>query len=126
MKRFITLAVLSAVAGCTGVEGETYLGRPGSPAWFSTASPATIADHFSRLCAAYGFRPGTPEMASCIQKEAAVRRQESAMLSASNAAMAQARARMMTQNQSPQITIRPPIHCTTSSGGYRSVNTTCW
>lgn len=67
----VTAALLTA---CTGVQGETYLGRPGSPAWFATASPDTIADYFVRRCQTYGFQLGTPEMAQCVQQEAGAAR----------------------------------------------------
>lgn len=81
MKRAAALAFM-LLAGCQGVDGETYMGVPGSPAWFSTASPNTIAAYFSKRCTAYGFQPGTPEMAQCIQNEAASSRMASAQRSA--------------------------------------------
>jgi hypothetical protein len=65
----LLLAAL-VVAGCTGSQGETYLGLPGSPAWFATASSQTVADYYGQRCVSYGFKPGTVEMAQCIQSEA--------------------------------------------------------
>jgi len=55
-------------AGCsTGVNGETVMGRPGSPAWFNSASPQTIAAHFTEVCKTYGFQPNTPQFADCLK-----------------------------------------------------------
>lgn len=81
VKRFVLIG-LWALAGCTGVDGEKYLGRPGSPAWFATASPNTQASYFRDRCATYGFKPGTVEMAQCIQAEAGSSRQTAAFRSA--------------------------------------------
>lgn len=100
--------LLVLMAGCTGVDGEQYMGRPGSPAWFATASPNTIAAYFAQSCTAYGFKPGTPEMAQCIQQEAGNKRSTNtakmntwAQINAANANAAQANAtanRMRTTN----------------------------
>lgn len=73
--RLVVCAVMiAAISGCTGVDGEHYLGRPGSPAWFATASSDTIAAYYGKRCSAYGFRPGTDAMAQCIESEAQGRR----------------------------------------------------
>lgn len=121
MKNVSIAVALLALAGCTGVDGETYLGRPGSPAWFSTASPATIATHYRQQCVAYGFAPGTPAMSQCIQREVASGRQAAAARSASaNAGMMQASAIMAQQNQ-----YRRPVHCTSMRTG-SLVSTNCY
>jgi hypothetical protein len=98
------------LAGCTGVNGEKYLGMPGSPAWFATASPQTIAAHFADQCAAYGFQPGTTAMAQCIRQEAASKRQSNAIRSAAVNA---------------QIAASQPKH-TTCSGFGNMVNCTTY
>lgn len=46
------------------------IGMPGSPAWHVTTSPTQQAAYFGERCETYGFRPGTTEMAYCIQNEA--------------------------------------------------------
>lgn len=84
--------LLVVSTGCTGTQGETYLGAPGSRAWFATAAPETVAAYFSKRCAAYGFQPGTPAMAQCIQSEAQSRQNQNAIRSA---ALAQANAQEM-------------------------------
>jgi hypothetical protein len=81
---------LVLIAGCTGVDGEKFIGAPGSPAWFSTASPNTVATYFRDRCTAYGFVQGTPEMAQCIQQEAASKRQSNAIRGAAIASANQA------------------------------------
>lgn len=63
MRRLLPAVILVLVAGCTGV------GMQGSPAWLATASPETQAEYFRKRCVSYGFRPGTVEMAQCIQTE---------------------------------------------------------
>jgi len=88
MVRVYSLALLPLIAvasGCTGSTGETYLGRPGSPAWFATAAPQTIADYYAQQCASYGFKPGTVEMAQCIQSEAQGGRNRAAVRQAASA-----------------------------------------
>lgn len=77
-----------ALAGCTGTQGETFLGRPGSPAWFATAAPETIAAYFVTRCQTYGFKPGTVEMAQCVQQEAGQSRNRNALKMAVIAATA--------------------------------------
>lgn len=63
-------ALIFALTGCgTGTDGKQYYGRPGSPAWFKTASPNTIKKHFTDICTSYGFTEGSEAMASCMQKE---------------------------------------------------------
>jgi len=110
-----TLIVLLALAGCTGVDGERYLGAPGSRAWFATASPDTIADYFGKRCAAYGFKQGTPEMAQCIENEAQSRQHNNAIRSAAAAQIATAR-----QPQPRRI-----VNCTSTAMG-NMVNTNCY
>jgi hypothetical protein len=71
------LAILPALltVGCIGTAGETYVGLPGSPAWFATASPQTVAAYYEQRCQGYGFQPGTTAMAQCVQQEALAKRQ---------------------------------------------------
>lgn len=70
---------LLLLAGCQGADGDGYIGLPGSPAWFMSASPKTIAAYYSERCVGYGFQPGTPHMAQCIQNEAQGARGRNAM-----------------------------------------------
>lgn len=55
-----------ALAGCQ----SGGIGMPGSPAWHVTTSPTQQASYFGERCESYGFRPGTTDMAYCIQNEA--------------------------------------------------------
>ena len=89
MKHLVVAGMALFVSGCTGVQGEKYIGLPGSPAWFATAAPETIADYFVRRCRTYGFQPGTVEMAQCVQNEAQATRNRNAIR---GAALAQANA----------------------------------
>lgn len=111
-KALLTLLLL---AGCTGVDGEHYVGAPGSRAWFATASPDTIAAYFGKRCAAYGFKPGTPEMAQCIENEAQNSQHNNAIRSV-------AAAQIFSASQQP---VRRPINCT-STGMGNMVNTSCY
>jgi hypothetical protein len=63
------------VVGCTSVDSGNGDVVTGSPAWFATASPEAITNHFRKQCVFYGYMPGTPEIASCIQREAAANKQ---------------------------------------------------
>ena len=66
--RKISIVVAMAtifVGGCSG----SGLGVPGSPAWFATTPQAEQATYFRNRCVSYGFEPGTPAMAQCIQNE---------------------------------------------------------
>jgi len=66
----VALALAAATSGCsTGVLGEQVVGSPGSLMWFSTASTATQINYFKGNCLGYGFTPGTPQMAQCLQTE---------------------------------------------------------
>ena len=65
----LSLAILSLFSCTSNVDGTHYLGRPGSPIWFKTASQATINNHFSKICENYGFKKGTNQFSSCIQTE---------------------------------------------------------
>jgi hypothetical protein len=68
--RYPPFPALGLLVGCsTGVEGETVAGLPGSAAWFLTASQATQSAHFRRICQSYGYRAGSPDMASCVARE---------------------------------------------------------
>jgi len=59
----------------------------GSPAWFATAGPETIAAYYRKRCVSYGFQAGTPQMAQCIQSEASGGRSRAADSSARSDAM---------------------------------------
>jgi hypothetical protein len=80
-----TLLVL-ALVGCTSTGDETGGPTPGSDAWYETASPKQIANYFRSQCVAYGYMPGTPEMAECIGKEASAAKQTNVARSAAIAA----------------------------------------
>jgi len=73
----VALVATIFISGCggTGVTGEQYIDRQGSQAWFSTASPQTIAAYYEKNCLAYGYKPGTKDMAGCIENSANVGRQ---------------------------------------------------
>lgn len=116
MKRLALLLCLFVLPACTGVDGETYMGRPGSPAWFATAHPATIAAYFRAQCEAYGFKPGTDALAQCIENESQNKRN-------ANATRALAIAQM-SQSMQPVPTPRP-INCTATRMG-SMVNATCY
>lgn len=114
MKRVLPLVLL---AGCTGAAGETYLGRPGSPAWFSTAAPATIAAHYTHQCQAYGYTPGTDAMRQCVMSEVQSGRQAAASRVAGvQAGLAQANAARQANR---------PVNCTSVRNG-PFVNTSCY
>ena len=69
---FVSLLMLMSLgmSGCaTGLNGETVMGRTGSPMWFNTASPATQTAHFLAICRGYGFKDDTTEMSQCLQNE---------------------------------------------------------
>lgn len=67
MKLRTAVALVSILlAGCQ----SGGIGMPGSPAWHATTSPTQQAAYFGERCETYGFRPGTTEMAYCIQNEA--------------------------------------------------------
>lgn len=108
------IAILLFLAGCTGVDGERYVGMPGSPAWFATASPDTVAAYFGKRCVAYGFKPGTPEMAQCIENEAQAKQHNNTLR---NIAMQQAIANQQAASR--------PLHCT-STGSSGMINTNCY
>ena len=45
-------------------------------------SPKVVANYLRGQCVAYGYMPGTPEIASCIQREAAANKQSNVARSA--------------------------------------------
>jgi hypothetical protein len=73
----LALPLVITLQGCvsTGVNGENVIGNPGSPAWFGTASRATINAHYKETCLGYGFLNGTTAMAQCIQSESKTTKQ---------------------------------------------------
>lgn len=95
MERALALLSLLALTACTGAAGETYIGQPGSPAWFATADKTTIAAFFVDRCTSYGFKPGTVEMAQCVQQESNGQRSRN---SAQIAAAAQVNANIAVAN----------------------------
>lgn len=62
-------AVLLLNACASGSGGEMVMGRPGSPAWFATASQETQIQYFEGICRRYGYSSGTSEMSQCLQTE---------------------------------------------------------
>jgi len=105
-------------AGCsTGVNGETVMGRPGSPAWFNSASPQTIAAHFTEVCKTYGFQPNTPQFADCLKDTINSSRADASRRSAAAAAALQS------------IQANQPKTCYSSgsvTGSIYSGSTTCY
>jgi|TARA_E500000318_G_C3498211_1_gene187280 hypothetical protein len=105
--------------GCqtTGASGEFVMGRAESPAWFMSASRATITEHFKGKCLSYGFEVGTNEFAKC-------------MMDAENSARSTARSRLDSasdslleyskQNQTVECNTRGTITGSTYTG-----RTTC-
>jgi hypothetical protein len=79
MTKFHYALPFLAIAGCTASQGETFLGAPGSPAWFASATPQTIADYFGQRCESYGFSKDTTEMAQCIEAEAQLGKTQNAL-----------------------------------------------
>ncbi len=72
------------LSGCsTGKSGETVVGKPGSIAWFSSASIATQNSYFLEKCLSYGFKANSTEIAQCIQKESNETRNRAEMKKAS-------------------------------------------
>jgi hypothetical protein len=67
--RFRTLFIpaLFFVSGCTNPDGTS--GEVGSLAWFDTASPEQVMEHYIQKCEGYGFRRGTEGMANCVAEE---------------------------------------------------------
>jgi hypothetical protein len=80
--KFWKLFPFALVVGCTSVDSGNGGVAAGSPAWFATASPEAITNYFRKQCVGYGYMPGTPEMASCIQKEAVTNKQSNVARSA--------------------------------------------
>ena len=72
------LALLTLTAFTLGCAEDGGLGVEGSPIWFSRTSAAEQAAYFGRICAGYGFRQGTPEMAQCIANESRAARADGA------------------------------------------------
>lgn len=71
-KSYFLLLPLASIflSGCaTGLDGETVMGSPGSPAWFNSASPKTKLHYFTEICSGYGFKVDTLQMSQCIQNE---------------------------------------------------------
>ncbi|TIU06175.1 MAG: hypothetical protein E5W39_09155 [Mesorhizobium sp.] len=96
------------LSGCSG----SGLGMPGSPAWFATTPQAEQATYFRNRCVSYGFEPGTPAMAQCIQNESISSRGRAS--ARANAAFANM------QNSQPKTTtcsrFGNTVNCTTFLG----------
>jgi hypothetical protein len=103
--RYLLLLGTVALVGCQGEGGNTYVGRPGSPAWNITATQETKMAYYRKQCEAYGFKAGTTQIAQCMQQEAIATRQDGR--ARSSAAMAAAAASQP----------RQPVHCTTTTWG---------
>ena len=68
MKSWLLLACISfALVGCVNADGTQ--GEVGSLAWFDTASPEQIMEHFTKKCEGYGFKRGSVNMAQCVADE---------------------------------------------------------
>jgi hypothetical protein len=68
------LAAVGLLASCAA-DGRA--GVEGSPVWFMRTTPAEQAQYFQSICVTYGFGLNTPQMAQCIQTEAANSRADS-------------------------------------------------
>lgn len=65
------LLPLALLAACSqNPDGSTAFGVTGSPAWFLTASPEAITEHYRGRCQSYGHQPGTDGMLRCIEQSA--------------------------------------------------------
>lgn len=95
MKNIAFLIGALALAGCQ----NGGVGMAESPAWYATASQEQQIAYFSKRCSAYGFKPGTNEMAQCLMTESQTSR-SGARLQAARAsqAMAASRPRSVTTN----------------------------
>ena len=69
MKMITICATTLLLVGCNS------LGRVGSPMWHMTASNSEKANAFINVCASYGFKRNTPEMAQCVAEESRASRQ---------------------------------------------------
>lgn len=115
MKKHLGVVIAAALlAGCTQADGSTAVGMVGSPAWQATASPAAKMATYRANCEGYGYTPGTPAMAQCMQQEAGDYR------ASSSSAMAAMSTNMAQMSQPRPITT---TNCT--SVGY-SVNCTSY
>ncbi|TWI32738.1 hypothetical protein [Paracoccus sulfuroxidans] len=63
------IALSLIVIGLSACSEDGSLGQEGSPVWLSTASQEAKTAYFTKVCSGYGFQPGTPHMAQCIQTE---------------------------------------------------------
>lgn len=117
IRKSAALLPLLALAACTGAGGETYIGRPGSPAWFATASVATQTSYFQERCANYGFPANSPQMAQCVQNEYLATRQVASQKQATGLALIAASA---APPPAPRM-----VNCTTTRNG-PFLNTNCY
>lgn len=62
MKRSVLAATVFSLFGC--IQAEV-----GSFAWYDAASREEKIAYFQEACVAYGFKPGTTDMATCIADE---------------------------------------------------------
>ena len=119
MNTLLFFCIAPLLFGCqtTGASGEFVMGRAESPAWFMSASRATITEHFKGKCLSYGFEVGTNEFAKCMMdsENAARNTARSRLDSASDSLLEYSR-----QNQT--------VRCNTTgtvSGSIYTGSTTC-
>ena len=86
MRAARALLPIALVTSCTAPGSEATGPAPGSVAWYETASPQQVANHFRVQCVAAGYMPGTPEIAECIKREAKAARQPNVARAAAIAA----------------------------------------
>lgn len=95
MKNIAFLIGALALAGCQ----NGGVGMAESPAWYATASQEQQMAYFSKRCGAYGFKPGTNEMAQCLMSESQSSRGRANVRSAmSSRAIANSAPRTITTN----------------------------
>ncbi len=92
----IVCASLIVLASCEQNPDGSF-GQIGGETWYETSSPEAKAAYFSRVCAGYGFKPDTPQLAQCVAQEARQARQTYQ----ANLAMA------ATAFTAPQLSVQP-------------------
>jgi hypothetical protein len=69
--KILYLFPLAILAACSqNPDGTTAFGTKGSPAWFMTATPEAIRNHYQTSCQGYGYMQGTADMTHCIERSA--------------------------------------------------------
>lgn len=62
--RLVSTVVILLLAACSGSVRPTE-----TPAPSGAAEPPPSVEYYTQRCVAYGYEPGTKEMAECLQRE---------------------------------------------------------